>query len=87
MMIGTILLPIGILIAGWSAETKQPWIAVDIVSSFYASDSKLTISQGFFIFGMGTVLTSQCVTMYVVDTFTLHAASGTLSASLILSAY
>lgn len=70
MMLGTILLPIGILIAGWSAETHQSWIAVDI---------------GFFIFGMGTVLTSQCVTMYVVDTFTLHAASALAAVTFLCS--
>ncbi|GJE93813.1 MFS polyamine transporter [Phanerochaete sordida] len=70
MMLGTILLPVGILIAGWCAETRQPWIAVDI---------------GFFVFGMGTVLTSQCVTMYVVDTFTLHAASALAAVTFLCS--
>lgn len=31
MVPGTILTPIGLLIAGWCAQTKQPWIATDIV--------------------------------------------------------
>jgi len=53
-----------------SAQTHQPWIAVDI---------------GFAILGAGTVLNFQCITMYVVDTFTLHAASALAAVSFLRS--
>ena len=31
MVPGTLVTPIGLLIMGWCAQTKQPWIATDIV--------------------------------------------------------
>ncbi len=32
MFPGTFLLPLGLLLAGWAAQQKLPWIATDIVS-------------------------------------------------------
>ncbi|EIM84122.1 MFS polyamine transporter [Stereum hirsutum FP-91666 SS1] len=60
MVPGTIITPIGLLIAGWCAQTRQPWIATDI---------------GIALIGGGSILNFQCIQTYVIDTFTLHAAS------------
>ncbi|KAG2150965.1 MFS polyamine transporter [Suillus clintonianus] len=61
MLVGTILLPIGCLTAGWTTEAHTHWIAPDI---------------GIALVGAGIILNWQCLQTYVVDCFTLHAASG-----------
>ncbi|KAH9945465.1 MFS polyamine transporter [Epithele typhae] len=60
MVPGSLLLPIGLLITGWTARADVPWIAPDI---------------GIALVGAGTILNFQCIQTYVVDAFTLHAAS------------
>ncbi|OJA21347.1 hypothetical protein AZE42_12763 [Rhizopogon vesiculosus] len=60
MFPGTVLLPIGCLITGWTSQAHVHWIAPDI---------------GIAIVGAGIILSFQCIQTYVVDTFTLHAAS------------
>ncbi|KAH8102278.1 MFS polyamine transporter [Cristinia sonorae] len=60
MLPGVICLPIGLLISGWTARADVPWIAVDI---------------GMFLIGVGIILNFQGIQTYVVDAFTLHAAS------------
>ncbi|OBZ77932.1 hypothetical protein A0H81_01635 [Grifola frondosa] len=60
MVPGTILLPIGLFIAGWTARPNIHWIAPDI---------------GIALVGAGTILNFQCIQTYVIDAFTLHAAS------------
>ncbi|KAG1744785.1 major facilitator superfamily domain-containing protein [Suillus lakei] len=60
MFPATLLLPIGCLIAGWSAQAHTHWIVPDI---------------GITVVGAGTVLNFQCIQIYIVDCFTLHAAS------------
>ncbi|EIW85582.1 MFS polyamine transporter [Coniophora puteana RWD-64-598 SS2] len=60
MAIGTVMLPIGLLITGWTTQAQVHWIAPDI---------------GIAIVGAGVILNFQCIQTYVVDTFTLHAAS------------
>ena len=62
MVPGTILLPIGLLITGWTARANIHWIAPDI---------------GIALVGAGTILNFQTIQTYVIDAFTLHAASGT----------
>ncbi|THU89222.1 MFS polyamine transporter [Dendrothele bispora CBS 962.96] len=57
---GTILLPLGILMAGWGAQNHAHWIVVDI---------------GIFCVGMGQILAFQCIQTYIVDVFPLYAAS------------
>ena len=57
------MLPIGLFITGWTARADVPWIAPDI---------------GIAIFGAGIILNFQGIQTYVIDAFTLHAASGTL---------
>ncbi|PPQ70272.1 hypothetical protein CVT26_014561 [Gymnopilus dilepis] len=61
MIPGTILLPFGLLLAGWSAENRLPWIATDV---------------GIACIGAGLILVFQSMQTFVVDAFTLHAASG-----------
>ena len=56
-----ILLPIGFLWYGWTAETHQHWILPDI---------------GAFLIAMGTVSGIQTMQSYVVDAYTRYAASG-----------
>ncbi|PSS29845.1 hypothetical protein PHLCEN_2v2660 [Hermanssonia centrifuga] len=61
MVPGTIFLPMGLFITGWTAQARTHWIAPDI---------------GIALVGAGTILNFQSIQTYVIDTFTLHAASG-----------
>ena len=61
------MLPIGLLITGWTAKADIPWIAPDIGIAFV---------------GAGIILNFQGIQTYVIDAFTLHAASG-MSCSLL----
>ncbi|CDO69456.1 hypothetical protein BN946_scf184817.g16 [Trametes cinnabarina] len=60
MVPGAILLPMGLLLAGWTARPDVHWIVPDI---------------GTAIVGMGMILLFQSIQTYVIDAFTLHAAS------------
>ncbi|KAM5544558.1 hypothetical protein V8D89_001456 [Ganoderma adspersum] len=60
MIPGTFMLPIGLLITGWTARSDIPWIAPDI---------------GIALVGAGIILNFQGIQTYVIDAFTLHAAS------------
>lgn len=60
MVPGTILLPAGLIVTGWSAQKGAHWIAVDV---------------GLFLVGGGMILNFQCIQTYVIDAFALHAAS------------
>jgi multidrug resistance protein len=64
------LVPIGLLIYGWSAEYLVHWIVPDI---------------GLFIFGMGTIAAFQCVTTYLVDTYARYAASAVAAVTILRS--
>ncbi|KJA21691.1 hypothetical protein HYPSUDRAFT_77725 [Hypholoma sublateritium FD-334 SS-4] len=70
MFPGTILLPLGLLLAGWSAQHRIHWIATDI---------------GIGIVGASVVIANQSIQTYVVDSFTLHAASGLAAVSFLRS--
>ncbi|EGN92983.1 hypothetical protein SERLA73DRAFT_190368 [Serpula lacrymans var. lacrymans S7.3] len=70
MFPGTLLLPIGLLITGWTTKAQIHWIAPDI---------------GIALVGAGTILNFQCIQTYVVDTFTLHAASALAAVSCLRS--
>ncbi|KAF9235761.1 MFS polyamine transporter [Melanogaster broomeanus] len=70
MFPGTILLPIGYLILGWTVEAHAPWIAPDI---------------GIALASAGTILNFQCIQTYIIDTFTLHAASALAAVSFLRS--
>ncbi|KAG2067617.1 MFS general substrate transporter [Suillus decipiens] len=70
MIPGSILLPIGCLIAGWTAEAHTFWIGPDI---------------GIALVGIGIILNFQCIQTYIVDCFTLHAASALAAVSCLRS--
>ncbi|KAI0333400.1 MFS polyamine transporter [Cubamyces sp. BRFM 1775] len=57
---GSILLPIGLFLTGWTARADIHWIVPDI---------------GIVIIGGGMILIFQGIQTYVIDAFTLHAAS------------
>ncbi|KAK7691660.1 hypothetical protein QCA50_005059 [Cerrena zonata] len=63
-------LPFGLLISGWAAEKAVHWIVVDI---------------GLFLVGMGTIAAFQAMQTYIVDAFTLYAASALASVSCLRS--
>lgn len=58
--ISAIILPAGLFIYGWTAQTHCHWIAPNI---------------GAFLFGTGTIVSFQCMQTYMVDTYTRFAAS------------
>ena len=70
MVPGTIILPFGMLLSGWSAQHHLHWIATDI---------------GIGCVGAGMILCFQAIQTYVVDTFTLHAASALAAVSCLRS--
>lgn len=72
MVPGAFLLPAGLLITGWTARADVHWIAPDI---------------GIALVGAGTILNFQSIQTYIIDTFTLHAASGTFSVRVSLVAH
>jgi hypothetical protein len=56
----TILIPSGMLIYGWSLQYKVHWIVPDI---------------GAFIFGAGVMCVTFVINAYILDVYTLYAAS------------
>ncbi|OAX40411.1 MFS general substrate transporter [Rhizopogon vinicolor AM-OR11-026] len=70
MFPATILLPIGCLITGWSSQAHTHWIVSDI---------------GIVLVGAGIILNFQCIQTYLIDTFTLHAASALAAATCLRS--
>ncbi|KAI0514873.1 major facilitator superfamily domain-containing protein [Xylaria bambusicola] len=57
---GAILMPIGLIVYGWTAEFKTHWIFPNI---------------GAFLFSTATIISFQCLQTYLVDTYTRYAAS------------
>lgn len=72
MVPGSIILPAGMFLAGWSAQAKLHWIVTDI---------------GIALVGGGIILVFQNMQIYVVDTFTLHAASALAAVSCLRSLF
>ena len=64
------LVPIGMFIYGWSAQAHTFWLVPNI---------------GAFIFGMGTIAAFQCVTTYLVDSYTRFAASAIAAVTVLRS--
>ncbi|KAI0309817.1 major facilitator superfamily domain-containing protein [Amylostereum chailletii] len=60
MVPGTILLPVGLFLTGWTARASVHWIVPDI---------------GIAMVGAGVILNFQAIQTYVIDAFTLHSAS------------
>ncbi|KIM73432.1 hypothetical protein PILCRDRAFT_829167 [Piloderma croceum F 1598] len=70
MVPGTICLPIGLLITGWSVQKRVFWLVPDI---------------GNVLVGAGIILNFQSMQSYVIDAFTLHAASALAAVSCLRS--
>ncbi|KAJ4469898.1 MFS polyamine transporter [Lentinula aciculospora] len=70
MILGSFCLPAGLLISGWAAEEGVHWVVTDLGMAFV---------------GAGVILTFQSMQTYVVDCFTLHAASALASISCLRS--
>ncbi|RFU77011.1 multidrug resistant [Trichoderma arundinaceum] len=60
LMVGAIVLPMGFFIYGWTAEYQVHWIAPII---------------GTVVIGVGDLIVFMSLQMYLVDTFTIYAAS------------
>jgi len=60
MIPGTIALPVGLFITGWAAQEHVHWAVTDF---------------GIMLVGVGMILNFQSIQAYVIDVFTLHAAS------------
>lgn len=60
MLLGTLLAPVGLIWWGWSGEARLHWIMPNI---------------GSFLFAMGTYISATCISIYVIDTYTIYAAS------------
>ncbi|KAI0055281.1 MFS polyamine transporter [Artomyces pyxidatus] len=67
---GTILLPVGLLLNGWTAQNRVFWLVPDIGTAFV---------------GAGTILVFQSIQTYVLDCYTLHAASALAAVSFLRS--
>ena len=66
----SMLVPIGLLTYGWSAQVKTHWIVPNI---------------GAFFFGIGTIAAFQAVTTYIVDSYARFAASGVAAVTVLRS--
>ncbi|KAK2463963.1 hypothetical protein APHAL10511_004014 [Amanita phalloides] len=60
VFIGAVMLPIGLFLSGWAAQAHVHWMVTDIGIAFV---------------GGGMILVHQSMQTYVIDAFTLHAAS------------
>jgi hypothetical protein len=78
---GTIFLPAGMLITGWTAQNRVFWLVPDVVSdmNYTLCDGSKRLLQGIALVGAGTIIAFQSIQTYVIDSFTLHAASGLVS--------
>lgn len=70
MIPGSLILPIGLFLYGWSAEKKTHWIVPNI---------------GVCLLGMGSIVGFQCIQSYLVDAYTLYAASAVAAAAVLRS--
>ncbi|CAK7237298.1 hypothetical protein SEUCBS140593_009912 [Sporothrix eucalyptigena] len=68
MIVGGFLIPIGLFWYGWSAEAKTHWIVPIIGTSFL---------------GAGVIITYMASTLYLVDAYTVYAASVTASSTIV----
>ncbi|RDH30347.1 FAD binding domain-domain-containing protein [Aspergillus welwitschiae] len=60
LFVGAFLIPSGLFIYGWTAQTHCHWIAPNIGACMY---------------GMGNIISFQCLQTYIVDSYTRFAAS------------
>lgn len=60
MLPAALLVPTGLLIYGWSAQTHSHWIMPNI---------------GIGIYALGLIMSYQCIQAYVLDCYAVYAAS------------
>ncbi|KAK2060985.1 major facilitator superfamily transporter [Colletotrichum caudatum] len=70
MIPGALLVPAGLLIYGWTAQSHAHWIAPNI---------------GAVIFSGGVIVGFQCIQGYLVDTYSKYAASAVAAATVLRS--
>lgn len=70
MVPGSILVPVGLFIYGWSAQYHTHWIVPNI---------------GAVIFASGVIIGFQCIQTYIVDAYTKYAASAIGAATVLRS--
>ncbi|KAK2006352.1 major facilitator superfamily transporter [Colletotrichum eremochloae] len=70
MVPGALLVPVGLLIYGWTAQNHTHWIAPNI---------------GAVVFSAGTIIGFQCIQGFLVDTYTKYAASAVAAATVLRS--
>lgn len=70
MVPGSMFVPIGLFLYGWSAQYHTHWIVPNI---------------GAAIFGAGVIMGFQCIQTYLVDTYTRFAASAIAAATVLRS--
>lgn len=70
MVPGSLLVPIGLFMYGWSAQARTHWIVPNI---------------GAAIFCAGVIISFQCIQTYLVDSYTRFAASAIAAATVLRS--
>jgi len=70
MVPASIVLPVGLILSGWAAQRHLHWIATDI---------------GIACIGGGMIISFQAIQTYIIDAFTLHAASALAATSCLRS--
>ena len=70
MVPGAILMPCGIFLYGWSSQYHVHWIVPN---------------AGATIFGAGVVMSFQCIQAYLIDSYTMFAASAIAGATVLRS--
>ena len=70
MLYGAALIPTGLLIYGWTAQHKVAWI-IPIL--------------GTGLFGMGNFAVFMCITTYMIDSFSIYAASAIAAITMVRS--
>ncbi|KAJ7643703.1 MFS polyamine transporter [Roridomyces roridus] len=60
LFLGSTILPIGLLVTGWAVQVKAHWIVPEI---------------GITLIGAGVIFNFQPIQMYIIDAFTMYAAS------------
>ncbi len=70
MLYGAALIPAGLFIYGWTAQYKLPWI-IPIL--------------GTGLFGFGNFIVFMCITTYMVDSFSIYAASAIAAITMVRS--
>lgn len=70
MLPGLVLVPIGLLIYGWTANAHAPWPAVD---------------AGMLVFSLGLQMQGQPLTLYIIEAYPDHTASASAASQLLKS--